>query len=142
MTVATILQNKGRDVISLGPTATMAQVAKVLAKRKIGAVLVCQDGGELCGIISERDVVRAIGTDGAGVLDHPVSQHMTANVTTCTAADTIEQCMVLMTTGRFRHLPIMENGKLVGLVSIGDIVKERIAAAERESEEMRSYIGG
>lgn len=140
MTVATILQAKGRDVVTAISTTSLADITNVLATRKIGAIVVCRDGGDIAGIISERDIVRAIGSKGMDVLNDAVSQHMTPDVKTCTSDCTIDQCMSMMTTGRFRHLPIVEDGKLVGLVSIGDIVKERIVMAEREAEEMRSYI--
>ena len=140
MTVATILQAKGRNVVTAASTTSLTEIVNMLATRKIGAIVVCEENGDVRGIISERDIVRAIGINGVEVLNHAVSEHMTSDVMTCTSADTIDHCMAMMTTGRFRHLPVIEDGKLVGLVSIGDIVKERIAMAEREAEEMRSYI--
>ncbi|WP_316859892.1 CBS domain-containing protein [uncultured Cohaesibacter sp.] len=139
MTIATILDRKGRDIFSMAPDALMSDVVKVLREKQIGAVLIAQQE-KLCGIISERDIVRALSSKGGAALMMPVSEFMTRDVITCSEADTIVAIMSKMTTGRFRHMPVLEEGKIVGLVSIGDVVKQRIAESEREAEDMRAYI--
>ena len=142
MTVAHILQSKGSDVISVSPKAAIMEVADVLAKNKIGAVLVMETGGKVAGIISERDVVRALAQKGDKLAGAKVSDFMTRELITCQPDATIDQIMSLMTDGRVRHLPVLENGKLCGMISIGDIVKRRIAEVEFEAEEMKRYIAG
>ncbi|MBL8574254.1 MAG: CBS domain-containing protein [Hyphomicrobiaceae bacterium] len=141
MTVAAILKDKGRDVVTVTANHTIAQVCDLLATHKIGAVVVVE-GSDLTvhGIISERDVVRAVARGGAAALASSVGDHMTATVKTCMEADTIEQVAQVMSTGRFRHMPVTQGGKLVGLISIGDVVKRRIDNAVREAEDMRAYI--
>ncbi|MGL5115811.1 MAG: CBS domain-containing protein [Beijerinckiaceae bacterium] len=140
MTVATIIATKGRDVASAAPHHTLAEVSEVLASRRIGALLVMGSDGELKGIVSERDIVRAIAKSGAAALEEPVSQHMTAKVITCEESDLISAVMGEMTRGRFRHMPVVNGKKVVGVISIGDVVKQRIAEAESESRLMREYI--
>ncbi|ESR25157.1 CBS domain-containing protein [Lutibaculum baratangense] len=140
MTVAVILQQKGSAVITTGPGTILSAVAELLATHRIGAVLVVGQNGRLEGIISERDIVRAIGQQGAEALKRPVADFMTAQVVTCGRDDSIAYLMQKMTQGKFRHVPVLEDGKVVGIVSIGDVVKERIAAAEAETEAMRTYI--
>jgi CBS domain-containing protein len=130
----------GGDIVSIEPTATLAAVAKLLAARRIGAVVIRGAGGRLSGILSERDIVRAIAHDGAEALEHPVGQVMTRNVTTCGEDDSIADIMERMTTGKFRHMPVIADGRLIGLVSIGDVVKQRVGEIEQESEAMRDYI--
>lgn len=141
MTVHHILASKGADVATAGPNVTLKAIAADLAERKIGA-LVIVDNGKVCGIVSERDVVRHIANNGAAALDMAVSQCMTANVISCQPGDTIDIVMEKMTTGRFRHLPVLEDGKLAGIISIGDVVKRKIEQTERDAEELKRYIAG
>ncbi len=140
MNVSTILKNKGFDVITRHPEATLSDIAHLLNEHKIGSIVIVDAGDKVCGIVSERDIVTAIATKGGVVLDEPVSTCMTENVFTCTKEDTLEKLMTEMTKHHFRHLPVIEDGKLVGLVSIGDVVKQRIAQAEMEAAAMRDYI--
>lgn len=140
MTVSHILQAKGRDVITAAPTAKVSDVARILSERRIGAVVITGAGGRIEGIVSERDVVRHIGKDGASALDLPVSAIMTRAVRTAREADTEAELMSLMTAHHIRHLPVTHEGKLSGMISIGDVVKHRIEAIEREAEEMKAYI--
>jgi CBS domain-containing protein len=140
MTVAAILAGKGRDVLTIAPEKSIGDAIDVLAKRRIGALVVVENGDRIVGILSERDVVRAIGTSGTDVLAGPVAGVMTRNVMTCNERETIDSVMSRMTHGRFRHLPVAEDGRLAGIISIGDVVKARIEQVEREAEEMRAYI--
>ena len=140
MNVASILKWKGRNVLTCKPTDTMLGVAQILAKHRIGCIVLVDDENSVAGIVSERDIVLAIAKSGSDVLDEPVSQCMTKEVITCRESDTINSLMSEMTSRRFRHLPVVEGGELVGLVSIGDVVKERIAEAEMEAAAMREYI--
>ena len=142
MTIADILSHKGDEIISVAPDATVQGALDLLATHRIGALLVMDPDGAPVGILSERDVVRHIASSGAGVLDGPVSACMTADIVSCAPGETIEGAMATMTRGRFRHLPVMQDGRLVGLVSIGDVVKQRIAEAERDTEELKRYIAG
>lgn len=139
MTVQAILGSKGQQIISVKPDAKLSVAIKLLGERRIGAVLVMSDG-RMEGILSERDIVRVLGERGAGVLDEPVSAVMTRKVVTCKSADTVGAIMEKMTTGKFRHLPVVENEKVVGLISIGDVVKSRVREYEREQEALRDYI--
>ena len=141
MTVSAILREKGSDVVAVSSGETVAEVAAMLAKKKIGAVLVrADDGKPFAGIISERDIVRGIAAEGPEVLDKPVTHLMTRSVKTCAPGDTIAQVMEAMTNGRFRHMPVCENGSLVGFVSIGDVVRRRIGEVEHEAEAIREYV--
>jgi CBS domain-containing protein len=140
MTVKAILAAKGGDVVSIEPTADLAAAAKLLTSRRIGAVVILGAGGRLAGILSERDIVRALAERGAAALLLPVGQVMTRNVATCAESDTIPTIMERMTAGKFRHLPVVEKDRLIGLVSIGDVVKSRVEQIERESEALRDYI--
>ena len=140
MNVKTILAAKGGDVISIEPTATLAAAAQLLFKHRIGAVVILGPGGRLSGILSERDIVRALAEHGTEALALPVGQVMTRNVLTCGEDDTIADIMEQMTTRKFRHMPVLTQGKLVGLVSIGDVVKQRVGEIEQETEAMRDYI--
>jgi len=139
MTVAAILAEKGRDVVTIEPGTSVAQALATLAEHGIGAIIVAESG-KIRGILSERDVVRAVARHGAAVLDREVRAIMTTAVVTCKEEDTINQVMAQMTRGRFRHLPVTDGDRLVGIVSIGDVVKRRIGDVEREAEEMRAYI--
>ncbi len=140
MNVARILKDKGRSVVSLAPDASVRVVVETLAKERIGALILCDSDRRVLGIISERDIVRMLAAGGAAVLDQPVSQFMTKEVRTCTERDTVDWLMEEMTSHRFRHLPVCEGGRLTGIVSIGDVVKQRIALAELEAASMREYI--
>lgn len=140
MTVKEILDEKGRDVVTASEDITVADAGKLLAKHKIGAVVVVDTAGKICGILSERDIVRAIATDGASVLEQPVTEVMTAQVRVCGEHHSVDQVMEIMTTGRFRHLPVETDGKIGGMVSIGDVVRARIQQVEREAEEIKAYI--
>lgn len=140
MTVAAILNGKGRDVIAEKSATPLSGICKVLAEKGIGAILITDAKGHIEGIISERDIVKAVGREGAGALEKPVGDIMTRSVVTCTDSDTINDVMSKMTTGRFRHVPVIADGQVTGVISIGDVVKYRIAQVEQEAESMRSYI--
>jgi CBS domain-containing protein len=139
MTVRAILDSKGHHVESVEPDAKLSAAIKILATRKIGAVLV-MNGGRIEGILSERDIVRVLGERGAVVLDEPVSAVMTRKVVSCKQSDTVAAIMEMMTMGKFRHLPVIEEGVVAGLISIGDIVKWRVMEYEMEQEALREYI--
>ena len=139
MTVRAILDTKGHQIESVEPDARLSAAIKTLAQRKIGAVLVMSQGG-IEGILSERDIVRVLGERGAAALDEPVSAVMTRKVVSCKQADTVAAIMEIMTSGKFRHLPVVEDGRVVGLISIGDIVKWRVREYEAEQEALREYI--
>jgi CBS domain-containing protein len=140
MTVARILKEKGRDVLTTQPHRTLKEVAAALAGKGVGAAVVSDASMSVLGIISERDIVRAIGNGGASVLDEPVSRHMTSKVSTVAEDASIDHVMGLMTNGRFRHLPVVEHGRLVGIVSIGDVVKRHVDAIDSERQALREYI--
>ena len=140
MTVRLILDRKGRDVVTVRPDQTISEVAKILSERRIGAVVVSGGDGRIEGIVSERDIVRVVGSEGASVLDRPASSIMTSDVRVCREENTINEMMEIMTAGRFRHLPVEKMGRLDGIVSIGDVVKQRIEEIEREAEQIRTYI--
>jgi CBS domain-containing protein len=140
MIVNGILSIKGRNVVTIGPNQTMGEAARILSEKRIGALLV-QDGQKpFLGIVSERDIVRAISARGAGALDEPVSRFMTEKVTTCTTQTPINDVMEVMTQGKFRHVPVVEGGTLLGIVSIGDVVKMRLEEIEAEAQAIRDYI--
>lgn len=139
MNVATILKAKGTDVETVPLTMTLAEVARVLSSKRIGAVLV-MDGERLLGILSERDIVKTIGLTGAEALTQTVREVMTSRIVTCHMNDSVDELMDKMTEGRFRHLPVVENDRLVGIISIGDVVKHRIAETVMETEALRLYI--
>jgi CBS domain-containing protein len=133
-------RNLGGDIISIEPTADLAAAAKLLSAHRIGAVVIRGAGERLAGILSERDIVRALSDHGADALALPVGQVMTREVATCGEDDTIASIMERMTAGKFRHMPVIANGRLTGLISIGDVVKQRVEEIEGESEAMRDYI--
>ena len=140
MTVKAILDAKGGNVVTVEPTATVAAAAKLLAQHRIGALVVHGPDRRVAGIVSERDIVRVLAEQGAAALEQPVGQVMTRKVVTCRRNETVAGLMELMTTGKFRHLPVVEDGQLVGIVSIGDIVKHRVHEIEGESAALRDYI--
>ena len=140
MTVKAILARKGSDVVTAEPNATLGEVVRILSARRIGAVVVTGADRRIVGILSERDVVRVLGETGASVLDQPIADVMTRKVTTCSLGDTIIELMERMTEGKFRHMPVVDQGRLAGLVSIGDVVKWRVHEMEDESAALRDYI--
>jgi len=140
MTVKSILDAKGRDVITVRPHETLADAIALLGRHHIGAVVVLEADGGVAGILSERDVVRALAESGPAALQRAVSETMTSRVSVCSESETVEQIMETMTRSRFRHLPVERDGRLVGIVSIGDVVKRRIEDAVRETEEIKTYI--
>jgi CBS domain-containing protein len=142
MSVSHILKSKGRDVITAKATDKLSSIAQTLATKKIGAIIILSDSGKIEGIISERDVVRCLAAEGARALDVPVSKVMTKGVKTCSDEDSETELMALMTENRIRHLPVVNHGKLNGMISIGDVVKFRIEAIEREAADMKAYIAG
>jgi CBS domain-containing protein len=140
MTVKTILSTKGSEVITTGPNATLEEAIDILNKHRIGALVVLGADQRVIGILSERDIVRALSERKAGALKEPLAQSMTRIVVTCGECDTVSELMERMTHGRFRHIPVMEQDRLVGIISIGDVVKQRLGEMERESEALRDYI--
>jgi CBS domain-containing protein len=140
MNVKAILAAKGGDVTSVEPTADLEAAARLLVAHRIGALVIRGAGGRLAGILSERDIVRALAERGAAALGLPVGQVMTREVETCGENDSVASLMERMTAGKFRHMPVVEQGRLIGLISIGDVVKQRVEEFERESEAMRDYI--
>lgn len=140
MTVKAILSAKGSDVTTIEPTATLSDAVALLASRRIGAVVVTGAEQRVVGILSERDIVRTLAERGDTALKEPVSESMTRKVVTCGEAETISEIMERMTAGKFRHVPVVDQGKLVGIISIGDVVKWRLEEMERESAALRDYI--
>jgi CBS domain-containing protein len=140
MTVKAILAAKGGEVVTIEPTTTLAEAVKLLAARGIGALVVTGADRRVTGIVSERDIVRALAAHGSAALDLPLTEVMTRKVMTCSASDTIRSLLERMTQGNFRHLPVMEQGQLDGIVSIGDVVKHRLHEMEREQSALRDYI--
>ncbi|MBV8614785.1 MAG: CBS domain-containing protein [Acetobacteraceae bacterium] len=142
MTVAAILRHKGREVFTIHPSATAMEVADVLLQKGIGAVLVVDEARQLLGVVSERDIVRSLSANGAATLEMTAGQLMTRALQTASPQTTIIEAMRKMTAGRFRHVPVLDNGELVGLVSIGDVVKARIMQQEEEVDSLKAYIAG
>lgn len=142
MTVGAILESKGREVTTGSPDQSLREISQLLAKHKIGAVVIVEPDGSVCGIASERDIVRQVASQGAQALDAAISSCMTREVISARESDTVDAVMGVMSQKRFRHLPVTENGKLVGLISIGDVVKRKIEQAERDAEELKRYIAG
>ncbi len=140
MQVRHILQEKGRAIVAIAQSATVGDAAQLLAEKRIGAVLVQDAQNKLSGILSERDVVRAVAADGSQALARTISAYMTKSVATCRESDTVEDLMEMMTRGRFRHVPVMDDEGLCGLISIGDVVKTRIAETLHEANSLREYI--
>ncbi len=141
MLVGQILATKGSKVVTTRPDATIAEVAKLLRREKIGAVVVTE-AGALCGIISERDVARGLADHGAELLEMKVGQLMTREVVTCAPEDSVDHLRETMTARRFRHLPVLRDGEMVGIVSIGDVVKHRLDELEAETHQLQDYIAG
>jgi len=140
MLVKSILVGKRGSVVTIEPTSDLTAAAKLLAERRIGAVVILGADHRIIGILSERDIVRALAEHGPTVLNEPVSKVMTRDVKTCSENDTIDGLMARMTTAKFRHMPVVEQGKLIGIVSIGDVVKNRVEEIEHEAEALRDYV--
>jgi len=140
MTVSIILAGKGREVVAIEPNANLAAAVALLAEKRIGALLILGADRRVVGILSERDIVRALAERGAAALDEPVSGAMTRKVSTANERETVASIMERMTTGKFRHIPVVDQGRLTGIVSIGDVVKHRLQEMERDSAAMRDYI--
>jgi CBS domain-containing protein len=140
MTVKAILTNKGSNILTIEPTANVAAAARILAERRIGALVVTGPERRVIGIVSERDLVRVLAERGPAALDLALTEVMTRKVATCSPADTISSIMERMTDGKFRHVPVVEQGRLVGIVSIGDVVKYRLREMEQEQAALRDYI--
>lgn len=140
MNVAHLLSVKGATVVTAHPQDTIASIAAVMAEHRIGAVVIVEQGDRIAGILSERDIVRALAEKGGSILSSPASAYMTSKVVTATRDETIQQVMQRMTSGRFRHVPVEDDGRLAGIVSIGDVVKQRLEDIEAEASAMRDYI--
>jgi CBS domain-containing protein len=140
MNVESILSGKSGDVVTIEPTAKLEAAVKKLADHRIGALLVLGPDRRVIGILSERDVVRVLADRGAGVLQEPLATVMTRKVVTCSRSDTVGAIMELMTSGKFRHVPVVEQEQVVGVISIGDVVKHRVQEIEQESSALRDYI--
>jgi CBS domain-containing protein len=140
MTVKAILSVKGGNVFSIEPTATVEAAVKTLTENRIGALLVLGPDRRVIGIVSERDIVRTLAARGAGALKEPLAQVMTRKVVTCSPSETVGTIMERMTTGKFRHVPVIEQDRVVGVISIGDVVKHRLHEIEKESAALRDYI--
>ena len=140
--VAAILKHKGCQVVTAAPTAKIAEVAQTLADKRIGAVLVRDSADQLLGIVSERDIVRSLAANGARTLEMTAGQLMTRALRTATPRSTVVEAMREMTAGRFRHLPVLDDGLLVGVISIGDVVKARIMEQDYEVESLKTYVSG
>ena len=140
MHVADILKTKGSNVVTSGADETVAATARLLNLKRIGAVVVCDAPGKVIGVISERDIIRGIAVNGQRALDMRVRDLMTSDVTVCKPTDTIAEVMQVMTLGRFRHLPVIEDGELRGMISIGDVVKNRLDETEMEARVLRDYV--
>ncbi len=140
MHVANILKVKGTDVVTIGPDETVAATARLLNVKGIGAALVCDASGKVLGVISERDIIRGVAVNGERALEMQVRDLMTSEVIACKPTDTIAEVMKVMTMRRFRHMPVIEDGELKGIISIGDVVKNRIEETEMETRVLRDYV--
>lgn len=141
MQVRHILREKGREVVTITSDATLSEAARLLSRRRIGAVVVSDGEGGAAGILSERDIVRAVAEHSVAALVQSVGRHMSRAISTCSETDTVDELMESMTHGRFRHLPVLDDeDRLCGIVSIGDVVKSRIAETVREAASLREYI--
>lgn len=142
MTVAAILKQKGHEVAHVAPAATIAEVVQQLVARRIGAILVLDSGSQVIGIVSERDVVRSMAEHGARTMEMTAAQLMTTDLHVAELGTTVARAMEMMTAGRFRHLPVMEGDHLLGIVSIGDVVKARLSQQEQEVDSLKAYVAG
>ncbi|MEX0328831.1 MAG: CBS domain-containing protein [Ruegeria sp.] len=144
MLVQAILKSKAKDgVVTVEPTATVSEAAKILAEKRMGTVIVSEDGGRTAaGILSERDIVRELAASGSGCLTKPVSTYMTRDLVTATRQDTVQDILSRMTEGRFRHMPVLEDGQLVGIVTLGDVVKAQLTELAMEKDALEGMIMG
>lgn len=142
MDVASLLKSKGTEVISVKPDDTIASAVSLLKEKNFGALVVSSDGTAVDGIVSERDIVRHLDMRGGALLEDSVSSIATSTVTTCGTADSVDSLMSMMTEGRFRHIPVVDDGRLVGVVSIGDVVRATVAHLEATNQQLNSYITG
>ena len=142
MTVAAILRHKGTRVVSVEAAETIARVTATLAENRIGAVLVIDRADQLLGIVSERDIVRCLAANGARTLEMTAGQLMTRALHVAHPDTTVVEAMTMMTVGRFRHMPVLDEGRLIGLISIGDVVKARIMEQEDEVDSLKAYVAG
>jgi CBS domain-containing protein len=143
MTVAKILRTKGNDeVVTVPPGTAVSEAARILSERRIGTVVVSSDGKSALGILSERDIVREIGRRGAACLSETVDQMMTAKLVTCSREDKSDAVLATMTEGRFRHMPVVEDGQMVGLITLGDVVKYRLTELSMEKDALEGMIMG
>ncbi|MDO8145277.1 MULTISPECIES: CBS domain-containing protein [unclassified Isoptericola] len=142
MRVTETLRHKGEGVVTIAPGSTVREMLALLAEHRIGAVVVSVDGMHVDGIVSERDVVRRLHVDGDEILDGPVTRIMTVDVHTCTPGTSLDDLMLVMTERRIRHVPVLDDGRLVGIVSIGDVVKRRMAEVQAERDQLTDYIAG
>jgi len=142
MPVAHLLRSKGDQVVTIAPDATVAVTVAALGEHRIGALVVSEDGRHIAGIVSERDVVAALASRGAVVLDEVVASIMTKDVVTCEPGTTVDELMAWMTERRIRHVPVVLDGELAGIISIGDVVKDRISELETETQTLHEYITG
>jgi CBS domain-containing protein len=140
MTVRAILSRKGSDVATTDPNASLAAAMRILAERRIGALVITGADQRIVGILSERDIVRSLAERGPRALDEPLAEVMTRKVVTCSQSETCCEIMERMSSGKFRHVPVVEQGRLIGIVSIGDVVKSRLEEMEREQAAMHDYI--
>lgn len=140
MTVAEVIRQKGRNIVSVAPDAGIAEIAAIIASRRIGAVVVLAEHGGLAGIVSERDVVKALAKHGAGALALTAGELMTRQVTTVTMATSVDQAMEIMDAGYFRHLPVMDDGGLAGIISIRDLVRHRVMLHQRDVEALKAFV--
>ncbi len=142
MTVAAILKQKGTDVARVSPSATVAEVVQQLTARRIGAMLVMDSAGQVLGIVSERDVMRSLAEQGARTLEMTAAQLMTTELHTAGPSTTVAEVTAMMTAGRFRHMPVMDGNRLLGIVSIGDVVKARLSQQDHEVDSLKAYVAG
>ncbi|WP_136682941.1 CBS domain-containing protein [Falsirhodobacter xinxiangensis] len=142
MLIQQLLNTKAGGVLTIAPSETVAAAAEVLAAKRIGALIVSGDGSDVLGVISERDIVREIGRRGAVILEEAVSALMTAKVTGCVVTDSVDDVMRRMTDGRFRHMPVMEGDRMIGVISIGDVVKAQVAELAMEKDALEGMIKG
>lgn len=140
MLISEVLRRKGSDVVTVPPKTSVRELLARLAEHHVGALVVSPDGSAVAGIVSERDVVRRLAADGPDLLDRQVAEIMTVDVRTCAPNETVDQLMVLMTEQRFRHVPVVEGGRLAGIMSIGDVVKQRLEELQSERDHLTAYI--
>lgn len=142
MRIERVISNKGAEVLTIAPNASVGDAAILLSEKRIGAVVVCEPGKAPEGILSERDIVRELGRSGAGCLQQTVADLMTRDIRTCSLSDALDDVLSIMTEGRFRHMPVIQDGQMVGIVSIGDIVKSRLNELSMERDALEGMVMG